>query len=155
MLSKLKLITTLGCLLNFMRDGREKKEKLKLLNKIVLLEFALFLLMKQMKSHMLMRLYKKSLNCLVALLLFLVNAAIFRGVGDNGSFAFDDNNLDFENCNILEVIMFLQNLAKSPNGSKMNRTFTEHIIKALMHAREEKLKLEASDTSILHHYFIS
>ena len=40
--SKLKLITTLGCLLNFMRDGREKKKKLKLLNRIVLLEFALF-----------------------------------------------------------------------------------------------------------------
>ena len=38
MLSKLKLIITLGCFLNFMRDGREKKEKLKLLNKIVLLE---------------------------------------------------------------------------------------------------------------------
>ena len=40
--------------------------------------------------------------------------------------------------------MFLQKLAKSSNGSKINRTFTEHIIKALIHAREEKLKLEAS-----------
>ena len=40
--------------------------------------------------------------------------------------------------------MFLQKLAKSLNGSKMNRTFTGHITKALMHAREEKLKLEAS-----------
>ena len=43
--------------------------------------------------------------------------------------------------------MFLQKLAKSPNGSKINRTFTEHIIKALMHAREEKLKLEIGRAS--------
>ena len=71
-------------------------------------------------------------------------AEFFRDVGDNGAFVFYDNNFDFENCNITEVIMFLQNLAKSPNGSKINRTFTEHIIKALMHDREEKLKLEAS-----------
>ena len=46
--------------------------------------------------------------------------------------------------------MFLQKLAKSSNGSKINRTFTEHIIKALMHAREEKLKLEASIPRKLH-----
>ena len=46
--------------------------------------------------------------------------------------------------------MFLQKLAKSPNGSKINRTFTEHIIKALMHAREEKLKLGASIPRKLH-----
>ena len=72
------------------------------------------------------------------------SAEISRDVGDNGALVFDDNTFNFENCNITEVIMFLQKLAKSPNGSKINRTFTEHIIKALMHAREEKLKLEAS-----------
>ena len=72
------------------------------------------------------------------------SAEIFRGVGDNCSIVFDDNNFNFENCNITEVIMFLQKLAKSPNASKINMAFTEHIIKALMHAREEKLKLEAS-----------
>ena len=68
----------------------------------------------------------------------------FRDVGDNGAFVFYDKNFHFENCNITEVIMFLQKLANSPNGSKINRTFTEHVIKALMHARDEKLKLEAS-----------
>ena len=72
------------------------------------------------------------------------SAEIFRGVGDNCSIVFYDNNFNFENCNITEVIMFLQKLAKSPNASKINMAFTEHIIKALMHAREEKLKLEAS-----------
>ena len=46
--------------------------------------------------------------------------------------------------------MFLQKLAKSRNGSKINITFTKHIIKALMHAREEKLKLEASIPRKLH-----
>ena len=71
-------------------------------------------------------------------------AEIFRDVGDNGALVFDDDTFNFENCNITEVIMFLQKFAKSPNGSKINRTFTEHIIKTLMHAREEKLKLEAS-----------
>ena len=73
------------------------------------------------------------------------SAEIFRDVGDNGAFVFYDNNFDFENCNITEVIMFLQKLAKSPNSNKINRTFTKHIIKALMHAREEKLKVEASN----------
>ena len=78
------------------------------------------------------------------------SAEISRDVGDNGALVFDDNTFNFENCNITEVIMFLQKLAKSPNGSKINRTFTEHIIKALMHAREEKLKLEASIPRKLH-----
>ena len=67
-------------------------------------------------------------------------AEISRDVGDDGALVFYDNTFNFENFNITEVIMFLQKLAKSPNGSKINRTFTEHIIKALMHAREEKLK---------------
>ena len=40
--------------------------------------------------------------------------------------------------------MFLQNLAKSPNASAMNMSFTKHITNALMKVREEKLKHEAS-----------
>jgi len=40
--------------------------------------------------------------------------------------------------------MFLQKLAKSPNASEINMAFTKHIINALMHARKEKLKREAS-----------
>jgi hypothetical protein len=38
----------------------------------------------------------------------------------------------------------LQKLAKSPNASAINLSFTEHITKVLMQAREEKLKREAS-----------
>ena len=40
-------------------------------------------------------------------------AEIFRDVGDNGAFVFYDNNFDFENCNITEVIMFLQKIGRA------------------------------------------
>ena len=36
----------------------------------------------------------------------------------------DHDAFDFDNCNILEVIMFLQKLAKSPNASAINMVFT-------------------------------
>ena len=59
-------------------------------------------------------------------------------------FTFDNNDLDFDDCNISEVIKFLQKLVKSPSASAMNKAFTQHITNALMQAREEKLKLKAS-----------
>ena len=48
------------------------------------------------------------------------SAEIFRSVGDNSSITFDDNKFDFDGCNITEVIMFLQKLAKLPNASEIN-----------------------------------
>ena len=72
------------------------------------------------------------------------SAEIYRSVEDNGPSTFDDNDFDFDGCNIIEVIMFLQKLAKLPKASEMNIPFTKHITKALMHSREEKLKHEAS-----------
>ena len=65
-------------------------------------------------------------------------------MGDNGSFAIDHNDFDFDDCNISEVIMFLQKLARSHNASAINMAFTKHITNALIQAREEKLKHEAS-----------
>jgi hypothetical protein len=65
---------------------------------------------------------------------------IFRSMGDNGPTIFDDNDFDLDVCNISEVIMFLQKLARSPNASAMNMAFTKHITNALMEIREEKLK---------------
>src|SRR3954452_5313177 len=59
-------------------------------------------------------------------------------------FTFDKNDFDFDDCNISEVIKFLQKLAKSPNASAINMAFTKHITNALMQVREEKLKLKAS-----------
>src|SRR3954471_24414182 len=35
-------------------------------------------------------------------------------------------DFDLDGCNIFEVIMFLQNLARSPNSSDMNVSFTKH-----------------------------
>lgn len=72
------------------------------------------------------------------------SAEIFRSVVDNSPFTFDKNDFDFDDCNIPEVIKFLQMLAKSPNASAINMAFTKHITNALMQIREEKLKLKAS-----------
>jgi hypothetical protein len=55
---------------------------------------------------------------------------------------FDD--FDVDGCNISEVILFLQNLARSPHGSSMNVAFTKHITNALMQIREDKLKQKVS-----------
>ena len=47
--------------------------------------------------------------------------------------------LKFDNCNLTEVIKFLQKLAKSLDASKLNIAFTKHITDALIKAREESL----------------
>ena len=65
-------------------------------------------------------------------------------LGDNAPTIFYDNDIDFGNCNLTEVIKFLQKLAKTPNASKMNLAFTKHITNALIEVREEKLKCEFS-----------
>ena len=77
------------------------------------------------------------------------SAEIFQTIGDNGSTTIDNNDFDFDDCNISEVIMFLQKLARSPNASTINLAFTKHITNALLQAREEKLKLKASIPSKL------
>src|SRR3954469_14830604 len=53
-------------------------------------------------------------------------------------------DFDLDGCNISEVIMFLQKLARSPNASDMNVAFTKHTIDALIKIKEEKLKHKAS-----------
>jgi hypothetical protein len=72
------------------------------------------------------------------------SAEIFQSMGDDGSTTFDSNDFDVDGCNISEVILFLQKLAKSPNASSMNMAFTKHITNALMQIREDKLKLKVS-----------
>jgi hypothetical protein len=66
------------------------------------------------------------------------SAEFFGSMGDNSSTTFND--FDVDGCNISEVILFLQNLAGSPNASSMNVAFTKHIMNALMQIREDKLK---------------
>src|SRR4051812_48724918 len=65
-------------------------------------------------------------------------------MGDNCPFTFDENDFDFDGCNVTEVIKFLQILAETPNASEINVAFTKHITNAIMQIREEKLKYEAS-----------
>jgi hypothetical protein len=48
------------------------------------------------------------------------SAEISRSMGNNGPTTFDSNDFDLDGCNISEVIMFLQKLARSPNASAMN-----------------------------------
>jgi hypothetical protein len=72
------------------------------------------------------------------------SAEIFRSMGDDGPTTFDSNDFDVDGCNISEVILFLQKLARSPNASSMNMAFTKHITNALMHIREDKLKQKVS-----------
>jgi hypothetical protein len=70
------------------------------------------------------------------------SAKKFRSMGDDSSISFND--FDVDGCNISEVILFLQNLALTPNASSMNVPFTKHITNALMKIREEKLKQKVS-----------
>src|SRR4051812_30935193 len=71
-------------------------------------------------------------------------AKIFRNMGDNCPFTFDDNDFDFDGCNVTEVIKFLQRLSETPNATEINVAFTKHITNAIMQIREKKLKHEAS-----------
>jgi hypothetical protein len=77
------------------------------------------------------------------------SAEIFRSMGDNSSTTFND--FDVDDCNISEVILFLQKLALSPNASSMNVAFTKHITNALMKIREDKLKQKVSIPKKLEH----
>ena len=63
-------------------------------------------------------------------------------LGDNAPVIFYDNDLDFDNCNLTEVIVFFKKLAKTPNSSKMNLAFAKHITNALIELRGERLKCE-------------
>jgi hypothetical protein len=62
-------------------------------------------------------------------------------VGNDSSISFND--FDVDGCNISKVILFMQNLALSPNASSLNFAFTKHITNALMKIRDKKLKQKA------------
>src|SRR3954471_4371731 len=56
----------------------------------------------------------------------------------------DISDLDFDNCTLSEVICFLHKMSRHPHTSTLNLAFTENITDALIKAREEKLRVEAS-----------
>src|SRR3954463_12899860 len=53
-------------------------------------------------------------------------------------------DFDIDGCNISEVILFLQKLARSPDASDMHVAFTKRITYALVKIKEEKLKHKVS-----------
>ena len=53
-----------------------------------------------------------------------VNVYTIQTTNDPRSLCKDDE-IDFDNCNITEVIKFLEKLAKSPDASKLNIAFTK------------------------------
>src|SRR4051812_31894494 len=56
----------------------------------------------------------------------------------------DASDLDFDSCTLSEVIRFLHKMSRDPHTSTLNLALTEHITNALIKAREEKLRVEAS-----------
>ena len=72
------------------------------------------------------------------------SAEIFLNKEFDPPFKFDENNFNFDECSITEVIKFLQKLAKNPEASETNKAFTQHITDSLMKMREDKLKMKAS-----------
>src|SRR3954465_970776 len=63
---------------------------------------------------------------------------------DDTTTTFDSSDIDFDSCTLLEVISLLHKMSRDPHTSTLNLAFTEHITNALIKAREEKLRVEAS-----------
>ena len=61
----------------------------------------------------------------------------------------EDKTLDFkefnyDNCSLIDCISLLQSVLNSPHAYSQNKTFTKHIVDAMMKTFEEKLELEVS-----------
>ena len=63
---------------------------------------------------------------------------------DDTTTTFDSSDIDFDSCTLSEVISLLHKMSRDPHTSTLNLAFTEHITNALIKAREEKLRVEAS-----------
>src|SRR3954468_23803025 len=63
---------------------------------------------------------------------------------DDTTTTFDSSDIDFDSCTLSKVISLLRKMSRDPHTSTLNLAFTEHIRHALIKAREEKLRVEAS-----------
>src|SRR3954471_17302339 len=63
---------------------------------------------------------------------------------DDTTTTFDSSDIDFDSCTLSEVISLLHKMSRDPHTSTLNLSFTDHITNALIKAREEKLRVEAS-----------
>src|SRR4051812_24336334 len=63
---------------------------------------------------------------------------------DDTTITFDSSDIDFDSCTLSEVISLLHKMSRDPHSSTLNLAFTEHITNALIKAKEDKLRVEAS-----------
>ena len=56
----------------------------------------------------------------------------------------DFKEFNYDNCSLIYCISLLQSMLNSPHAYNQNKTFTKHIVDALMQSYEEKLELEVS-----------
>src|SRR4051812_37398297 len=63
---------------------------------------------------------------------------------DDTTTTFNSSDIDFDSCTLSEVISLLHKMSRDPHTSTLNLDFMEHITNALIKAREEKLRIEAS-----------
>src|ERR1044071_738737 len=73
-----------------------------------------------------------------------IEATIQVSLKDTTTTLLDSSDLDFDNCTLSEVISLLHKMSRDPHTSTLNLAFTEHITNALIKAREENLRVEAS-----------
>src|SRR4051812_17335878 len=74
-----------------------------------------------------------------------MNIEAFKQVSlDETTTTFDSSDIDFDSCTLSEVISLLHKMSRDPHTSTLNLAFTEHITNALIKAREENLRVEAS-----------
>ena len=77
-----------------------------------------------------------------------VNVYTIQTTNDDPPSFFKDDEIDFDNCNLTEVIKFLQKIAKLPDASKLNVAFTKHITDALIKARDRKSVVQGKSVSV-------
>src|SRR3954462_5382641 len=74
-----------------------------------------------------------------------MNIEAFKQVRlDDTTTTFYSSDIDFDSYTLSEVISLLHKMSRDPHTSTLNLAFTEHITNALIKAREEKLRVEAS-----------
>ena len=56
----------------------------------------------------------------------------------------DYKDFNYDSCSLIDCISLLQSMINSPHAYEQNKSFTKHIVDAMMKALEEKLELEVS-----------
>ena len=62
----------------------------------------------------------------------------------------DDKDFNYDNCSLIDCISFFQSMINAPHAYEQNKSFTKHIVDAMIKALEEKLELDISTPRKLH-----